>query len=238
MARSLRVQDTGEPEVRGAVGPPFQKLVGGALCVDFVNTVGAWVDGAEGESGIAEERLPDYDSLLEWSRTVGALDEETVGSLHAEGLRRPGQAAAVSERARMLRRALYEVLRACAEDRAPDAARLDRLNDELGVLRRNERVEVDGRRLALRWVGASSDLDAPLWPVVRSALRLLTTPALLERVARCAGERCGWLFLDTSRGRRRRWCDMADCGNVAKVRAHRARKRRSRTPKRPEKRKA
>src|SRR5699024_7149053 len=26
-------------------------------------------------------------------------------------------------------------------------------------------------------------------------------------------DRCGWFFLDTSRGRQRRWCSMATCGN-------------------------
>jgi predicted RNA-binding Zn ribbon-like protein len=38
-------------------------------------------------------------------------------------------------------------------------------------------------------------------------------------------ERCRMLFLDRSRGRRRRWCSMAECGNRAKVAAHRERAR-------------
>jgi len=35
-------------------------------------------------------------------------------------------------------------------------------------------------------------------------------------------DRCGWFFLDTSRGRRRRWCSMKTCGNQAKVARYRA----------------
>jgi predicted RNA-binding Zn ribbon-like protein len=58
-----------------------------------------------------------------------------------------------------------------------------------------------------------------LWPVVRDAADLLTSKEL-NRVGRCADERCGWLFVDTSRNRSRRWCSMESCGNRAKARRH------------------
>jgi predicted RNA-binding Zn ribbon-like protein len=63
-----------------------------------------------------------------------------------------------------------------------------------------------------------------LWPVARSAAELLTSGDL-ARVGQCPGEECGWLFLDTSRAGRRQWCDMADCGNLAKVRRFRDQRR-------------
>lgn len=44
----------------------------------------------------------------------------------------------------------------------------------------------------------------------------------LSRLRRCPGEDCGWLFLDTSKNGKRRWCDMTVCGNRAKARRHRA----------------
>lgn len=43
-----------------------------------------------------------------------------------------------------------------------------------------------------------------------------------DRIGACPA--CGWLFLDTSKGGRRRWCAMATCGTTAKVRVFRARK--------------
>lgn len=43
-----------------------------------------------------------------------------------------------------------------------------------------------------------------------------------NRIGECP--RCGWLFVDTSKGGRRRWCTMAVCGTSEKVRAHRERK--------------
>ena len=66
--------------------------------------------------------------------------------------------------------------------------------------------------------------DRMLWPVTRSAAELLVSGEL-SRVRTCANDTCGWLFMDTSKNRSRRWCDMNDCGNRAKARRHYARKR-------------
>jgi predicted RNA-binding Zn ribbon-like protein len=41
----------------------------------------------------------------------------------------------------------------------------------------------------------------------------------------CANDGCRWVFEDSSRAGRRRWCDMASCGNRAKVRRYRDRRR-------------
>ena len=46
-----------------------------------------------------------------------------------------------------------------------------------------------------------------------------------ERVKVCASDTCQWIFYDGSRTSRRRWCDMATCGNRAKAARHRARER-------------
>jgi predicted RNA-binding Zn ribbon-like protein len=37
-----------------------------------------------------------------------------------------------------------------------------------------------------------------------------------------ACDRCGWFFIDSSRGRRRRWCSMKTCGNQAKAARYRS----------------
>jgi predicted RNA-binding Zn ribbon-like protein len=52
--------------------------------------------------------------------------------------------------------------------------------------------------------------------IAASAAQLLLNGPL-ERVGECPS--CHWLFLDTSRGGRRRWCSMAVCG--ARVKAQR-----------------
>jgi predicted RNA-binding Zn ribbon-like protein len=58
----------------------------------------------------------------------------------------------------------------------------------------------------------------------RFATEVLPHPP--KRLKLCDGPNCSWLFLDTSKAGRRRWCDMADCGNAAKSRRHYARQRR------------
>ena len=65
-------------------------------------------------------------------------------------------------------------------------------------------------------------LDALLSPIVLAAAELLTSPQRLK-IRACAAEDCGWLFLDTSRSGRRRWCTMQSCGNRAKARRFHAR---------------
>ena len=49
---------------------------------------------------------------------------------------------------------------------------------------------------------------------------LLTSDAITH-VGCCADDTCLWLFLDTTRSRTRRWCDMKVCGNRNKVRRFR-----------------
>ena len=67
---------------------------------------------------------------------------------------------------------------------------------------------------------------------VDDALARLADPLVLEltaghpeRIKTCASETCDWIFYDASRTSRRRWCDMATCGNRAKAARHRARER-------------
>ncbi len=74
------------------------------------------------------------------------------------------------------------------------------------------------------WVDAGEPaLDQMLGPVARSAVELLTS-GRRARVRECEGANgCGWLFIDTSKNGRRRWCDMKVCGNRAKARRHRQR---------------
>jgi predicted RNA-binding Zn ribbon-like protein len=75
---------------------------------------------------------------------------------------------------------------------------------------------------------ASSGLDLPLDLIVFAAVDLLGEMDT-ERTRVCRGHDCGWLFIDSSKGGRRVWCDMATCGNAAKgERFARAEKRRRR----------
>lgn len=186
-------------------------LVGGRLCLDFTNTV-----GHRGEV-IERDRLREYEDLLLWGEKAGVLaDGEREELLRTAAL--TGNADAVFRRAIDLREALYRVFLAVAEGEEAVPADLEILNRELARAMARARVVATPEGFAWGWDDAPEP-DRVLWPVVRSAADLLVSPEL-QRVGKCAGERCAWLFLDTSKNRSRRWCVMKDCGNREKVRRH------------------
>lgn len=207
----------------------FGKRVGGRLCLDFVNTVRGRVSsaGSEQERDYADrvvgERLTSYEALLRWGAVAGALSDAEADALLQKASARPADAAAVLGRSLAVREAMYRVFKAAIEGWTPEPEDLAALNEELQIARAHERLQASPK-YSWEWEADSTALDRVLWPVVQSAAELLTG-ADLDRVGQCPGAECGWLFLDTSRSRRRQWCDMADCGNLAKVRRFRQRHR-------------
>ncbi|HVR39546.1 MAG TPA: ABATE domain-containing protein [Thermoanaerobaculia bacterium] len=177
--------------------------VGGALCLDFVNTVGARVDIRRGECIVERDRLDSIDDVLEF-----------LGRRHAKATN------AALPRVLAFREALYRIFKSVIENWKPDAADLAPLNRMLTAARTHEQLVCKGGRFEMA-SEPNDSFDALLWPIARSAVDLLTSDQL-PRVRQCGGENCGWLFVDTSRNRSRQWCDMADCGNLAKVRRFRA----------------
>ncbi|HEX6940290.1 MAG TPA: ABATE domain-containing protein [Longimicrobiales bacterium] len=207
------------------------KFVAGCLCLDFVNTVGGRVSGGETVDGrdfadtVLRDRLATYGDLVRWAVAAGVIRESDATAFERMAAARPDEAAAVLRRALRLRESLYRIFKAVIERwPAPDGD-LAVLN---GALRRKavrERLVQEGAAFRLVADADPATPDRIVWAVVDSAVALLTSADRLSRVGQCPGDNCGWLFLDESRGRRRRWCDMAECGNLAKVRRHRARRR-------------
>lgn len=195
--------------------PKMFQLVGGDLSLDFTNTVG-------GKRGVIErEHLKTYADFLSWSQQAGIVQEAQAKALANRAVEQPAEACSVLERAVGLREAIYRIFAAVVEERTPAEADLARLNSELaGALGRlGVRRKADG--FAWRWGEEEPRLEHPLGPVARAAAELLTKPEALAHVHRCEGDTCGWLFIDSSKNHSRRWCDMRDCGNRAKVRRHR-----------------
>jgi predicted RNA-binding Zn ribbon-like protein len=212
-------------EQRGGAQRSFD-LSGGALCLDFANTLDDRPDPRPNES------LESYADLLAFSQQAGSLPEAHLTRLLAESMRRPADAAVALDCARVLREMIYRAFLALSDGEAVAAADLEALNRSLGAALAQARVaSVDDAvhhdrpvRFAWAWTADPIDLEAPLWPVVRSAADLLTSPDL-PSLRLCAANACAWLFLDTSRNGSRRWCSMRTCGNRAKARRHHARVR-------------
>ena len=183
------------------------KLVGGALCLDFVNTV-EWRGAPE-----PSERLTDYGELLIWADAAETIDRKTHLRLEAAAARDPGAAAAAVAEAIAFRETLAALFT------APRPALVERLNAWLARAPERRRLAAAGEDLAWAARRDGDDFLAPVWPIVWSAADLLDSGQAV-RVRSCGDRRCAWLFLDAARGRHRRWCSMEGCGNRAKARRH------------------
>lgn len=200
------------------------ELVAGCLCLDFINTVG-WRGRPE-----PTEHLRSYDDFLVWSQIAGLLGDTERRTLGRRSRRRPSDAEDALRRVRAVREALYQLLVDRGASRPPKASAVRLVNRELARAPDRCRLAIRGGRLAWATDSASDALLRPLWPVLWSATDLLTTlPTASEQVKECAGEGCGWLFLDTSRNGSRRWCSMSYCGNRAKASRFYARSKSSKT---------
>ena len=199
------------PGSRAAVLP----LIGGPLCLNFTNT-------AHGRGTSAHtDNLVDYGALIAWSKHAHAIEPSEADRLLATAERHPRAGEAVRRRAVELRERLHRCFVALGRDARPDPRDLAGINETLACALPHARVAPDDGGFTWAW-DEEPALDRMLWQVVRSAADLLTAPEL-ARVKQCAGQGCGWLFLDTSKNGSRRWCEMEVCGSRAKARAYYAR---------------
>jgi predicted RNA-binding Zn ribbon-like protein len=183
-------------------------------CLAFANTL-RWH-----ASDRPQETLYSYSDLLAWARGAALLTEREERQLLRDAAARPAEAGQALSRALALREAIYRIFVALIHAEAPDEADLDELNATLAQITTGAHVVRTQQGWAWQWGQPEEVLDAPIGPIARSAAELLISEQR-ERVGQCADDRgCGWLFLDTSKNRRRRWCDISGCGNRAKQRRH------------------
>jgi predicted RNA-binding Zn ribbon-like protein len=182
--------------------------VGGHPALDFCNTRAGW--GAP----TPKEYLLSYDHLAVWSREASLLRPSQVAALRRTAMADPVAAQEVLAAALALREAAYAVLIGSGSeaDFSVVAAHASAARGA-ATLRRS----TPGGVPLARWTLPVDGVNAPLLGVAAQLDDLLSSP-LSGVVAACPGVGCGWLFADPRQ--RRRWCDMAVCGNRAKARRH------------------
>jgi predicted RNA-binding Zn ribbon-like protein len=204
--------------VRTPSGYLFE-LTGGHHCLDLANTLD------NRRAATPQELLTSYEDLLAWGRQAGTVTAREAAVLAAQASARPARAARVLTWVRSVREAVFAIFSAVARKAIPPDHSVAALNQALADALPARRLRQRGRAWAWAWrLAEPPDLGRVIWPALVSAAELLTSEDRL-RVRECAGEGCAWLFLDRSRSRTRRWCDMTVCGNRSKVRRHRARRR-------------
>lgn len=183
------------------------------VALDFVNTL-------ELEGGEPVDRLTTTAEAFDWFLERGLLHAtpSTDGDVPLR-------------RIRSARAALRELVDSAADDRAPAPSAVADTNR---LLRAREVLELvpDGGRVALGHVHLGDPIDDALARLADPIAREVSSDRR-DRLRICANDRCRYVFVDTSRTGRRRWCDMSSCGNRAKAARHRARAKVERTATEP-----
>lgn len=188
----------------------------------------AFLNTLEHEDGRPVEWLPDLGDALDWFVVNGVIHHEGADRLRAQARTQPHVAARDLARVHGVRDALREVADSIVEHRLPRTGSLDTVNRALHarqvieLVPASDRLHVDHRHVGDPVDDALARLADPL---VREL-----TGGHPERIRVCDNDRCQWIFYDTSRTGRRRWCDMSTCGNRAKAARHRARVKESGSP--------
>jgi predicted RNA-binding Zn ribbon-like protein len=190
-------------------------LTGGQIALDLANTISRRDDAER-----RREHLERYSDLVAFAVQDRILSAKQANTLLLYANRNNASAVRSFRKAIGLREAIYRVFRAIAQGRPVRSSDLLAINNS--ALQAVVHRQLSGGDRSYRWewqTSESQQLDRILWPVAQAAADLLTSDEL-KLVRWCEAPDCEWLFLDHSRNRSRRWCDMTSCGNRAKARRH------------------
>ena len=180
-------------------------------CLDFINT-------EELTAGIPEEHIPTVDSAVAYFIEHGLAHE---GSLRVQAAR---DGEGWLGRLYATRAALRGVWDAQVEGHAPPDDAIAVVND---VVRHAGSIELRAGPTGIT-VGHRHVDDDPTGEALARIVQPLADAIVAGETSRfriCANDGCRWVFEDTSRAGRRRWCDMTTCGNRAKVQRFRSKRR-------------
>lgn len=188
-------------------------FVGGDVVLDFANTV-------TGRNGVPRDWLPSYEAFCRWALARGVVDEAECIRLLQDSAKSQGDRALA--RARDMREAIFRVVSAAAGSQDPE-------DDDVALITSAWRDAVGAS--GLTWASGEGLVKTRPWfgsdtIALRIAANFPAWGAELSssRMRLCEGENCAWVFLDKSKAGRRRWCDMATCGNHEKGERHRLRR--------------
>jgi predicted RNA-binding Zn ribbon-like protein len=202
---------------------PAPFFIGGALALDYLNSIATPVD-------TPVEWLTSGEDLLAWLAEADAVPKEVLTSMRRTVPE--GELDGVATQARALREWFRGFLnkhrgRPLRPDLLKDLAPLNWVlerDQEYGQIVRRESAPGSGMRSGLTWrpLRRWQSPDTLLLPLARAMAELVCNEDFTY-IKGCEGAMCTLFFVDRTRGRGRRWCSMAVCGNRAKQAAHRKR---------------
>ena len=182
---------------------------GGHPALDFVNTLD--------ERPLPEpvERLASYAELVRFAELAGIITPAQAKRLRKAS--RPGSAR-VAKDARKLREQLFAVLTAAHRGRKPPPGSLLGLTAAINKAHAARLLAGSNGACIISYDWASShEVELPLHACALVIADLLTGEDR-TRIRKCGASDCDVYFIDRSKGHRRHWCSMRNCGNREKQR--------------------
>jgi predicted RNA-binding Zn ribbon-like protein len=194
-------------------------FVGDEPGLDFLNSIATpvdtpidWIDNGQG--------------LVNWLEQAQLVPADALRSIRSQAL--PGELDKVADQARSLREWFRGFVRQ-HKGRPLTAESLTQLRPLNRLLEREDSFSrivaaprAENGPLRLQTVRRWRTPEALLFPIGEALAQFVCTEDFTD-VKACEGPACTLLFADHTRGRTRRWCSMALCGNRAKQAAHRHR---------------
>jgi predicted RNA-binding Zn ribbon-like protein len=166
------------------------------------------------------ELLPGYADLLRFTTQLGLITADRARKLLRAVPDKNAQRVLASTVE--LREALAQVFYLRISGGKLPAAQMEILERHFHAAAGQRSLRSGTEHLEWSWAGAEQQAELPLWKLAQAASDLLLSTDA-DLVKDCGAPTCRWLFLDVSKNRTRRWCDMKTCGNRMKARRHQAR---------------
>ncbi|WP_259667704.1 CGNR zinc finger domain-containing protein [Rhizobium lentis] len=190
------------------------RLSGGHPALELVNTL----DSRRGRWG--PDFLRSFDDVLAFVERLQLIDARGLASLRERAAVDPGKAEDALARLIELREAIYSLFLAEDTDTPYPHRALSTVAEIARVGRARQTLIKANQNFV--WTFPFNDPADIVHLFALSATDLLTSRSDRRRVRECKGDNCGWLFLDRSKGGRRRWCSEPSCGVHSRVKRFRA----------------
>ena len=178
-------------------------VCGGMLCLDFVNTVSEWIPAP------GKDYIDNYAAVVQWTKRLNIMSPKDIRAYEA-AIRRDLQEVSAMKYFRQVRQCMFDVLTDIAKKKKVNH-HFDQLGEHIRQSNRHLLYKKDSSGKVATAFDDQHPAMIPVWHALQSAASLLLDANQWNRVRSCPS--CGWLFLDTSKGGKRKWCDMTLCGS-------------------------
>ena len=183
-------------------------LDGGILCLDFVNSV------HDRKKAPLKDYFSNAGDILMWGKRAGIVNESSFGILAKKIDSGTQDLTGFHKKAIELRELLYGIFLKIVRRSGILQSELTSFNEFLSSYFNAVTVKFENGNFFESWKWKGEDLNRILLSVIKSSHELMLS-GRLDRVKECPN--CGWLFLDTTKNGKRKWCSMKSCGSGVKA---------------------